>query len=178
MLLPKFTLKQAAQAFFDRRPIDRSVDRARFNALGKAGAFVRRRARSSIRKRKAPSRPGSPPTNRTGHLRDRIVFFYDAQQESVVIGPTILNKHYKNGHGKPEKGTVPQLLEEGGNVGILCYWSTGKKQWVRANLSNKRYLQSRVLQTQKFRIAARPYMGPALAAERPKFAELFLNSVN
>lgn len=46
----------------------------------------------------ASSKPGQPPRNRTGLLRDKILFAYDPQSESVVVGPALLN----GGTGAPE----------------------------------------------------------------------------
>jgi len=52
----------------------------------------------------ASSKPGEPPRNRTGLLKDKILFAYDPESESVVVGPALLN----GGTG------APQTLEEGG----------------------------------------------------------------
>jgi hypothetical protein len=99
------SVKQAKKGFFDRKRIIDAVDRAEREALSKFGAFVRQRARSSIRKRKAISKPGSPPSGHAGQLRDLIYFSYDAGRRSVVIGPT-----------RFRRGEAPKLLEYGGEV--------------------------------------------------------------
>lgn len=39
----------------------------------------------------ASSLPGDPPRNRTGLLREKILFAYDPNSESVVVGPETLN---------------------------------------------------------------------------------------
>jgi hypothetical protein len=103
-----FTLEQAKAAFFDRDAIKKAADRGTRRALSKFGAFVRTRARSSIRKRKAISKPGAPPSSHTGTLRKGILFGYDAARKSVVIGPVLLGS--QNG--------APERLEEGG-VGLV-----------------------------------------------------------
>lgn len=90
--------------FFDRRKVHRAVDGATRRVLARFGAFVRRRAKSSIRKRKATSLPGSPPSSHTGKYRDLIFFAYDVPRRSVVIGPT---------QSRPDS-SVPRLLEHGG----------------------------------------------------------------
>lgn len=99
-------LKQATSQFFDRKTVVSAMDRAKRKVLSRFGAFVRRRARSSIRKRKKVSEPGTPPTNRTGLLRNNIFFVYDRPRDSVVIGPILLNRG----------GEAPELLEHGGQV--------------------------------------------------------------
>lgn len=92
--------------FFDRKAVTSRVDAAARKVLSKFGAFVRTSAKHSIRKRKAVSEPGSPPSSHVGLLRKLIFFGYDAGRKSVVIGPTPL-------HGRAE---VPPLLEYGGKV--------------------------------------------------------------
>ncbi|MGI4815796.1 MAG: hypothetical protein ACRYGG_21010 [Janthinobacterium lividum] len=98
----------AFSQFFDRAAVQAKVKDGTRSALSKAGAFVRTRAKTSIRKRKASSEPGSPPSSHTGLLRDRIFFGYDSARESVVVGPQLLNGN----RGLP----VPELLEQGGDV--------------------------------------------------------------
>jgi len=78
---------QSADIFFNGNRIVRSVQRANRSALMRAGAFIRRRARSSIRKRKSVSDPGKPPSSHTGRLRGLILFGYDRAAQTVVVGP-------------------------------------------------------------------------------------------
>jgi hypothetical protein len=92
--------------FFDREAVKRKTDAATRRVLSKFGAYVRTTARHSIRKRKAVSRPGEPPSSHTGLLKRFIFFGYDAGRKSVVIGPTPL-------HGTAE---APPLLEYGGKA--------------------------------------------------------------
>ena len=79
----------AKAGFFRPEVIQRSKDRALMSRLSRFGAFVRQRARHSIRKRKAISAPGSPPSSHVGTLRDLILFAFDAIRRSVVIGPVL-----------------------------------------------------------------------------------------
>jgi hypothetical protein len=98
--------KQAQAAFFDRQKVTKAVSRSERRVLSKFGAFVRRGAKSSIRKRKSVSQPGRPPSSHTGLLRKMIFFVYEPSRSSVVIGPIELNR-----------GTdAPRLLEHGGQV--------------------------------------------------------------
>lgn len=94
------------KAFFDRRAVINAVDRGARKVLSKFGAFVRTSARHSIRKRRAISQPGQPPSSHVGLLRKLILFGYDAQRKSVVVGPTPLR-------GASE---APPLLEYGGQA--------------------------------------------------------------
>ena len=96
------------QMFFTSKAVLSATDRATRRVLSKFGAYVRRTAKSSIRKRKRISRPGKPPSSHTGLLRRFIFFGYDPAKRSVVIGPVRLT------HG--DRGEAPALLEYGGTT--------------------------------------------------------------
>lgn len=100
------TLQAAKGGFFDRKKVKRSVNAGTRRAMSRFGAFVRQRAKTSIRKRKGISPPGSPPYSHTGLLRKFILFAYDQQRQSVVIGPVLLK----------EESQAPRLLEYGGEA--------------------------------------------------------------
>ncbi len=135
------------ELFFDRPKVKRAVDAARRKVLSKGGAFIRQTARTSIRKRKGTSKPGSPPYSHVGLLRRFILFGYDRQSESVVIGPVGI-----------KGSTAPRVLEQGGKT-----TATRRRRGKRTE--------------RRVRVAARPYMNPALEKERPKLPELWRNSV-
>lgn len=99
-------LPQVKGLFFDRPAVMYAIDRAQRKVLSKFGAFVRQTAKTSIRKRKAVSEPGQPPSSHTGLLKRNVFFVFSPQTRSVVIGPILLNK-----------GTdAPRILEYGGTV--------------------------------------------------------------
>jgi hypothetical protein len=98
------TFQTAKGSFFDREKIKRSVDAGTRRVLSKFGAFVRQRAKTSIRKRKGTSAPGQPPYSHVGLLRRFIFFAYDQGRRSVVIGPTLTR----------DDSEAPRLLEHGG----------------------------------------------------------------
>lgn len=134
--------------FFDRPKVMRSVDRAKRRSLSKAGAFIRQRARTSIRKRKRSSPPGQPPSSHTGLLRRFILFGYDRRSDSVVVGPVGFRR-----------SRAPNVLEFGG----------------RTTVESRR--QGRRRNKRTVRIAARPYMRPALEKERSNLPKVWRNSV-
>ena len=105
--------------FFDRQAVVSKVDAATRRVLSRFGAFVRRSAKSSIRKRKKAAPPGQPPSSHTGLLKKFIFFGYDAARQSVVIGPTRLNQK--------GRGEAPPLLEYGGKATLV---RRGKKKRV------------------------------------------------
>ena len=134
--------------FFDRPKVQRAVNRAKRRSLSRAGAFIRQRARTSIRTRKRTSQPGQPPTSHTGMLRRFILFGYDRRSDSVVVGPVGFRR-----------SRAPNVLEFGGRTTV----ETGRRP-----ARKKR---------RTVRIAARPYMRPALEKERSQLPAVWRNSV-
>ena len=126
------------QLFFDSPKVLRAVGKAKRRVLTRAGAWIRQVARRSIRRRKGTSAPGKPPHSHEGSLRRLLFFGYDRKSESVVIGPVGF-----------KRSPAPQALEHGG---VSRIHRRRKGRLVKA----------------KARIAKRPYMGPALAKERPQ----------
>ena len=137
--------------FFDSKGVVRRVDKATRRVLSRFGAYVRTAARSSIRRRKRISRPGEPPSSHGGLLKRYILFGYDTGRRSVVIGPMKLNQ---------KVGNAPEALEHGG-VSVITEWAPrGEKR-----------------PTRRVRIAARPFMGPAMAQEKPKLPKMWADSI-
>jgi len=101
-----------AITFFNAAPLMDAVDQAERRTLSKAGAFVRRRAKSSIRKRKGVSKPGQPPSSHEGSLKRLIFFGYSLQTGSVVVGPVSFSSLNNTQSSK----TIPGLLEFGGRA--------------------------------------------------------------
>jgi len=136
--------------FFDRKAVQNAADRATRRVLSRFGAFVRRGARSSIRKRKKPSEPGRPPSSHTGLLKRFIFFGYEPRRRSVVIGPVRLNQMV---------GDAPAALEHGGTSRVV----TGSRRRGR--------------RVRSVTIRPRPFMGPAFEREMPKLPAKWANSV-
>jgi len=145
--------------FFDRKAVTSRVDKATRRVFSRFGSFVRSTARKSIRKvsgkKKLPSKPGQPPKSRKGHLKRFILFGYDADRRSVVIGPKALGS----------SPTAPEALEYGGtsrvNVWTGKWLGRGKPERARKNVN----------------IRARPYMGPAFERELPQLPQMWRDSV-
>lgn len=144
----KFKIEESKRNFFDRAGVADAVGKATRKALSRFGAFVRTRARTSMRRRKAASKPGSPPSAHVGLIKKFLYFAYDPEASSVVIGPVRLN-------GVVDPDALP-ALEYGGSVEIEDR-RRGKRREVD--------------------VKARPFMGPAFAAELPNAANLWKDSV-
>jgi hypothetical protein len=142
------------QFFFDRQIVIDAVGKATAQNMSQAGSFIQRAARSSLRRRKSASAPGQPPSV---HTNDRVAtlkniwFTFDTANTSVVVGPLKLGRSRLVGSDQP---TVPALHEYGG-VAVV---GMGKLR-------------------RRARYAARPFMGPAMIKELPKFEGLWANSV-
>jgi hypothetical protein len=150
--------------FFDTQRVIRAVEKGRIRALSKVGAFVRTRMKSIIRKRKKISQPGSPPSSHIGLLKKLIFFAYDPGPASVVIGPALTTQTSIDAAGRPIQGAIPGVLERGGQIRVRepGWWRRG----------GGRAAPMRVVT-----VAARPYAGPALAAEQRKIPEAFRDCV-
>jgi hypothetical protein len=105
--------------------------------------------KSKVSNRQGVSAPGSPPLPHTGLLVKNIFFGYDVSKRSAVIGPVPLSG-----------GTLESLaaLEYGGTSRI-----TTRRKGKRTIVSAK--------------IAARPFMHPALQKELPKLPAMWRDSV-
>jgi|GEM_PF-423588 len=164
--------------FFDRERVIRSLDRGEKNRLSKAGAFVRRRSRSSIRKARRKRESELDPqeriayyaavdrAQREGRAKPRIWWFAHSKPGEpprsiwgllrdhiyFVYDPSrrsvVVGPAKLNG----TSGSAPQALEFGG------------------------YVTSQRLGRQVY-IEPRPYMRPALDAEIDNFPELYRNSM-
>ena len=136
--------------FFDAPAVTNALDKAARKVLSRFGAYVRRTARTSIRKSKKISEPGKPPRSHTGLLRQFIFFAHDPETQGVVIGPERLNSKI---------GDVPEVLEYGGTTTIATY-------------RRRKVVGKRVV-----RIAARQFMHPALTKELPGLPAMWADSV-
>ncbi len=143
--------------FFDTDRVKRAAGVAARKNLSKAGAFVRTAARSSIRKRKAISAPGQPPSSHAGLLRKFIFFGYDPARKTVMVGPVRLNQ---------KVGAAPEAIEHSGRSVVVTGWR-GKSRSARTRGGVR----------ERVRIQARPFMSPAMKKQAPKFAGLWANSV-
>lgn len=182
MALSSFSITmRMTDQFFDRVAVTTAMDRANAKALSRVGAFVRRRARSSIRRRKSVSQPGKPPS---AHSSDsvatlkNILFVFDRVNESVIIGPVKLNQFNRDartGSNLP----LPQLMEFGGTIAIdeEQYKNDPNGRWFRRDRRQsprpwKRY------RTRRATYAPRPFMGPALAAEQDNIPAAWRGSMS
>ncbi len=147
------TIQQFRRYFFDRQAVVSAADRTKKRVLNRFGAFVRTKARQSIRKRKRVSRPGEPPTNRKGQLKRFLFYGYEPNRDSVVIGPARLSG---------SKFSIPEIIEHGGAATIRVR---------RKKRGKRRRIRKRVT------YAARPFMQPAFEKEQQKLPQLWKDAI-
>ena len=167
------TLKAAKGGFFDRKKVTDAVDKTTRRIFSKFGAFVRQRARSSIRKRKDIARPGQPPSSHAGLIRTFLFFAWDQGKKSVVIGPARINRPAVSG-----RYTVPELMEYGGQVpgnGKVIYITrkAGRDKAGRFVSKGKQ----RVVLDGMLRYKPHPFMRPAFDAELPGLPPMWRDSI-
>lgn len=164
------------RSFFDRASVQKKVGRARAKVLSKFGAFVRTNARrKQLRTRKGTSKPYNPPNvhsrNKVDNLKN-ILFGLDSDGETVVIGPVRLNqKQYM--YGVPTTGTVPQVMEFGGTVGLRE--KLVGSQWRPKGRRKPRPDQP--TRVRKVKYLPRPFMTPAFKEEMPKFPPIWADII-
>lgn len=159
-MMPRLTLKMGP-LFFDSRKLIAAMDRAKRKVMSSQGAFVRRKAKTSLKSRRKASAPGQPPRvhGRDSHLRRLIFFVYDPIEEDVIIGPEAISR--KRGFTSNEFGkTTPQRLEGGGPV-ILNEVFLRKDGWIKVDGQFARRWEGRK-RSRRTTVAARPFMNPAL----------------
>lgn len=175
------------ELFFDRSLILKKAEKAKYRALMRFGAYVRRVAKTSMRYRKKASPPGQPPSahkdgrkaalkklGRAKHngalLREYLFYGWDRSTETVVVGPAGL-----------AGSKVPQLHEHGGAVaaekgdGVAVKNPAGRDPKTGRFYSRGTHWVS--LAGKTLRYPKRPTMRPALDATKSKFPAQFRDSI-
>lgn len=167
-MFARFGLRASVKnMFFDRAAVRQYLNDHDRKSLSRAGAFVRKRGKSLLRRRKRVSAPGEPPsvhsTDSYATLKN-ILFAWDPSTRSVVVGSVGLNVKSVFG-GTLAAGVVPQVMEFGGTLGVIEFQNR-RGNWNRADLRSRRRWAGRPLRTRYSHYKPRPYMGRALAMER------------
>jgi hypothetical protein len=195
-----------ARTHFDQTRLKKKVDEGTFRSLAHAGAAIRLTARRSIRRRKKPSRPGSPPHTPTGHLKRVLRYDVDRDSQEVVIGPvneysrTIWNLHEFGGSIRPKPRLVKAHTFRVGKYGPIRRsgatlrdrrgrFMRRSNQFARVQIRSEaqaRRATQIVKQENEYRMAdakkrrrypQRPFMGPALESQRSRLPRFWANSV-
>lgn len=159
-------LKIDAKVFFRDKEILKFMDAKTARAMSRALSHIWRRAQTSMRYRKSPSRPGQPPSAHQENralLRQLMRFAFDPREKRGVVGPL-----------KHRKGLAPSLNEFGGVV------LTQKRRLIpiakSPNAKKKKYRS--VPAGTPLHYPSRPFMEPALQKEIPRLPEQWSHSVS
>jgi len=153
--------------FRDLDKIQNATERAAKRSLSRFGAFVRTRARSSMRRRKKASAAGQPPSAHVGLIKQFLFFAYEPRDKNVVIGPALLGGKSRSGQ------TVPELQEYGGETQVQEAQLSGDL-WVG---QGRVKIDGRPVRLRRAKYPERPYMRPAWEAELPKAPGMFKDSI-
>lgn len=126
-----------ANVKLDFQKVTRAVHSGNVRSLGHAAAAIRLTARRSIRSRKKPSLPGSPPSTQTRRLPRSILYAVDPNAESAVIGPAHsligeagsaheLGGAFRQEHYRKRPFMRPALLKLSGR--LPSHWSNSIKE--------------------------------------------------
>lgn len=184
---------------FDRLTVEDATIKGQKEAFRRAGAVVRLTARRSIRTVKKPSNPGNPPHARGRRFKNSITYQSDAG--GVVVGPVRFQNFDSTpavleygGQRTAALGAIvarklraDKVLNRQNQLPPRKSKRTGK-DW-RAKIHNRDAMIKRLRAAGKigsnvltsdesrekktFRIAPRPYMGPALNVNRDKITSFF-----
>ena len=184
---------------FDRLTVEGATIKGQKEAFRRAGAVVRLTARRSIRTVKKPSTPGKPPHARGRRFKNSITYQSDAG--GVVVGPVRFQNFDSTpavlefgGQRTTALGAIvarklraDKVLNRQNQLPARKSKRTGK-DW-RQKIHNRDAMIRRLRASGKigenvltsdesrekktFRIAPRPYMGPALNVNRDKITSFF-----
>lgn len=171
--------------FFDRKAVTNQIDEKESKVFNRIGGRIRTHAMRGMRSQRKPKRkkipptpspPGQPPKRRVpmGSGLSKIWYSYDRPNHRVVVGPLKFNwSEY------PEM-TVPQLHEFGGSVTITeldmsvtreGWQAPGGERWVRVGKRGRMNKFNRPMRSTTANYPARPFMFPALEANRQFIAD-------
>ena len=167
------------------RRVRQAARKASPKPLSQAAGAIRKTAQRSIKrrgKRGGPAAPGRPPKTLRGRLKRSILYSVDRQRMVAVIGPaaSIIGRQVARTHefgGRERRRASPFRLRIGGHGPIDRRVRKGKFGLVVAKLHTSAQVDraariaadyERWLATKpKARFPARPFMAPALEANRP-----------
>lgn len=171
--------------------LEKKIREGTASALDDAGEGVRASARASLRKSNQISRPGEPPhvhsRDPRRSLLNMLVSRDDGPPAVVYIGPIPITLTRRSS-GYRTRQSVPELLEQGGEVQVVQMKDGRRERWSRLSDMRLRLLQrsgrlrgvgrelSHIedtnLRVSVHRYQARPYMRPALEREAKSGAML------
>jgi len=178
---------------FDKRKLKKKVETATFTSLRHAGGAIGKTARFSIRRRKTSSKPGSPPHTQTGMLKRVIRYEVTNNKTEVIIGPVneiagrLWNLHEFGGVATKRRKLKPHRFKVGEHGPIRAIQHGSKTKFARIELRTAAQANraTRLIVEENERRSdnkprhypKRPFMKPALEANRSRLPTFWANSV-
>ena len=178
---------------FDKTKLKKKAETASFRSLGHAGGAIRKTARFSIRRRKTASKPGSPPHTQTGMLKRVIRYEVASNKTEVAIGPVneiagrLWNLHEFGGVSRKRRKLKPHRFRVGEFGPIRVKHKGTKTSFARIRLRTAAQANraTRLIAEENERRGGskprrypkRPFMKPALDANRSRLPMFWANSV-
>jgi phage gpG-like protein len=178
---------------FDKRKLKKKAETATFTSIREAGGAIRKTASRSIRKRKKASKPGSPPNTQTGMLRRVIRYEVTSNKTEVIIGPVneiagrLWNLHEFGGVATKRRKLKPHRFRVGEHGPIRIKQQGNKTKFARIELRTAAQANraTRLVAEENERRSdnkprhypKRPFMKPALDANRSRLPMFWANSV-
>ena len=186
-------IKITVRTQFDKRKLKKKAETATFTSLSEAGGAVRKTAKRSIRKRKKASKPGSPPHTQTGMLKRVIRYDVTNNRTVVAIGPVneiagqLWNLHEFGGVATKRRKLKPHRFKVGEHGPIRAIQHGSKTKFARIELRTGTLANraTRLIAEENERRSdnkprhypKRPFMKPALEANRSRLPTFWANSV-
>jgi hypothetical protein len=178
---------------FDKNKLKKKAETANFTSLRHAGGAIGKTAKFSIRRRKKPSKPGSPPHTQTGMLRRVIRYDVSRNKTEVAIGPVnqiagrIWNLHEFGGVATKRRKLKPHRFKVGEHGPIRVKQQGLKTRFARIQLQTAAQANraTRLVAEENERrgdskprhYPKRPFMKPALDTNRSRLPMFWANSV-
>lgn len=178
---------------FHKGKLKKKLETATFTSMRHAGGAIGKTARFSIRRRKKPSRPGSPPHTQTGMLKRVIRYEVNSSKTGVAIGPVneiagrIWNLHEFGGTATKRRKLKPHRFKVGeyGPIRVKQHGLKATFARIRLQTSAQANRATRLIEEENKRrgdnkprvYPKRPFMKPALDANRARLPAFWANSV-
>ena len=186
-------IKLTVRTQFDKQKLKKKAETATFTSLRHAGGAIGKTARFSIRRRKTSSKPGSPPHTQTGMLKRVIRYDVTNNKTEVAIGPVneiagrLWNLHEFGGVATKRRKLKPHRFRVGEHGPIRIKHQGTKTKFARVELQAAAQANraTRLVAEENERRSdnkprhypKRPFMKPALEANRSRLPTFWANSI-
>lgn len=186
-------IKLTVRTQFDKNKLKKKAATATFTSLRHAGGAIGKTVRFSIRRRKTSSKPGSPPHTQPGMLKRVIRYDVTNNKTEVAIGPVneiagrLWNLHEFGGVANKRRKLKPHRFRVGeyGPIRATQYGTKTKFARIQLRTGAQANRATRLIAEENERRSdnkprhypKRPFMKPALEANRSRLPTFWANSI-